>query len=120
MSIKKTTPERLTAFSDAVFAVIITIMVLDLKPPEEATTDGIAAFVAHGFELCRQLSFHRNHLGQPSPPDRIHTRSNSSTDLVELRSSFYDLAGAGDHGLDGQYAVGRCSGVYLCAGLCLG
>lgn len=37
MSSKKTTPERLTAFSDGVFAVIITIMVLDLKPPAEAT-----------------------------------------------------------------------------------
>lgn len=37
MSHKKTTPERLALFSDAVFAVIITIMVLDLKPPEEPT-----------------------------------------------------------------------------------
>lgn len=37
MSSKKTTPERLTAFSDGVFSVIITIMVLDLKPPAEAT-----------------------------------------------------------------------------------
>jgi uncharacterized membrane protein len=37
MSSKKTTTERLTTFSDGVFAVIITIMVLDLKPPAEAT-----------------------------------------------------------------------------------
>jgi uncharacterized membrane protein len=29
-------PERLTALSDAVFAVIITIMILDLKPPAES------------------------------------------------------------------------------------
>ena len=36
MSEKQTSPERLVAFTDAVFAVIITIMVLDLKPPEEA------------------------------------------------------------------------------------
>jgi uncharacterized membrane protein len=34
---KKTTPERLATFSDSVFAVIITIMVLDIKPPAEAT-----------------------------------------------------------------------------------
>jgi uncharacterized membrane protein len=34
---QKTTVERLAAFSDGVFAVIITIMVLDLKPPEHPT-----------------------------------------------------------------------------------
>jgi uncharacterized membrane protein len=37
MSNKRTTAERLAAFSDGVFSVIITIMVLDLKPPAEAT-----------------------------------------------------------------------------------
>jgi uncharacterized membrane protein len=34
---RKATIERLAFFSDAVFAVVITIMVLDLKPPEQPT-----------------------------------------------------------------------------------
>jgi uncharacterized membrane protein len=34
---RKVTIDRLAAFSDGVFAVIITIMVLDLKPPEHPT-----------------------------------------------------------------------------------
>jgi uncharacterized membrane protein len=34
---RRTTVERLGAFSDGVFAVIITIMVLDLRPPEHPT-----------------------------------------------------------------------------------
>ena len=35
--LQKATPERLSAFSDGVFAVLITVLVLDLRPPEAPT-----------------------------------------------------------------------------------
>jgi len=34
LSLARATPERLNAFCDAVFAVLITVLVLDLRPPE--------------------------------------------------------------------------------------
>ena len=34
---------RLEAFSDGVIAIIITIMVLELRPPEETTLDALRA-----------------------------------------------------------------------------
>ena len=39
---KESSPERVNAFSDGVFAIIITIMVLDLKKPEEPTFAALA------------------------------------------------------------------------------
>ncbi len=65
----KTTAERLGAFSDAVIAVIITIMVLELKAPEEAATFGMLCRCGRlPGQLRDQLPVHRNHLDQsPSP-----------------------------------------------------
>jgi len=39
----KATPERVSAFSDGVFAVLITVLVLELRPPEHATFAALLA-----------------------------------------------------------------------------
>ena len=39
--LRKPTPERVTGFSDGVFAVLITVLVLDLRPPEVPAFDAL-------------------------------------------------------------------------------
>jgi uncharacterized membrane protein len=41
MPAKAPTPDRMIMFSDAVFAVIITILVLEMKPPHDASLAGL-------------------------------------------------------------------------------
>jgi uncharacterized membrane protein len=41
--LRKATPERLSAFSAGVFAVLITVLVLELRPPERPTFEALIA-----------------------------------------------------------------------------
>ena len=51
------TPDRLNAFSDAVFAVIITVLVLDLRPPESASLEALMALWPTGVSYAVSYLF---------------------------------------------------------------
>jgi uncharacterized membrane protein len=50
-------PDRLNAFSDAVFAVIITVLVLDLRPPESASLAALASLWPTGLSYAVSYLF---------------------------------------------------------------
>ncbi len=97
----KTTAGRLGAFFDAVIAVIITIMVLELKAPEEnATFSALLPLWSTAVSYAISYLLHRHHLAQPSSPAALCEGRHASFDLGELRASLLCFAGAVRNRLD--------------------
>jgi uncharacterized membrane protein len=53
----RATPERLSAFSDGVFAVLITVLVLDLRPPEQPTFTALLSLWPTGLSYAVSYLF---------------------------------------------------------------
>ena len=53
----KRSVERLSAFSDGVFAVLITVLVLDLRPPEVPTFRALVSFWPMGLSYAVSYLF---------------------------------------------------------------
>ena len=98
--IRKTTPERLSFFSDAIFAVLITVLVLELRPPERPTFEALlerwptwlSYTVSYLFIAIVWANHHYLLLCQGS---------NAAFDVVQLRPSLFRLAAAALYRLDG-------------------
>jgi uncharacterized membrane protein len=69
-ALRKATPERLGAFFDGVFAVLITVLVLDLRPPEAPTFAALFALWPAWLSYACLIVYLR-----PDPPQAEHPKS---------------------------------------------
>ena len=81
--------DRIIAFSDAVFAVIITVLVLDLRPPEQASFSALRGLWPTAVSYAVSYLFARSS-GSITVIFFVlrMRRSQTPTDLGELRALF--------------------------------
>ena len=85
---RRRTPERLNAFSDGVFAFLITVLVLELRPPELPTFKALVSLrptwlsYAVSYLFIAVVWANHHHLM------RYATEANSSSNVVQFRICF--------------------------------
>src|SRR5580704_19250583 len=117
---RRTSVERLGAFSDAVFAVIITIMVLELKPPEQPTfaallplwPTALSYAVSYLFIAIVWLNHHHLLRFAEYPTPRLI--------WINFAHLFYGVTGSLLNRLGRTYAAGSGSRLRIRGGFCSG
>ena len=96
---------RLEAFSDGVIAIIITIMVLELKVPHGAGPGRVAAAGAGVPELCAELRVRGNLLEQPPSHAARHGEDQRRGAVGESAPVVLAVADPVRHGVDGRESL---------------
>ena len=80
-------------------------------------SQGASVTLAYMAQLCGELSFYRNRLGQSPPSHALCHRGHASSHVVQLRPSVLSVAASAVHGLDGRERTSSAAGCLLCGGL---
>jgi hypothetical protein len=108
----RATPERLSAFSDGVFAVLITVLVLELRPPELPT------FKAFLLLWPTWLSYAVSYLFIAIVWTNHHYLMRYSTEatprvVVQFRTFVFHVVASALDRLDGRQQIGAATGCFL-------
>ena len=112
--------ERVGAFSDGVFAVIITIMVLELKPPEHPSFAALAMLWPTALSYAVSYLFIAIIWVNHHYLLRFGGRGDTAAHLVEFRASVFGVADTVFDSMDCHFTDGGGSGICLRCHLCPG
>jgi hypothetical protein len=98
----KATPERLSMFSDGVFAVLITVLVLELRPPETPTFRALLSLWPTWLSYAVSYLFHSDRLGQSSSSPALRDTYYASVDVVQFCASVFRVTASSLNRMDGR------------------
>ena len=111
------TTERLSAFSDGVFAVLITVLVLDLRPPELPTLKSLLSLwptwlsYAVSYLFIALVWTNHHHLM------RYATEATAHLMWFNYRASVFSVSASALHRMDGGEQIGAGASCLLCGDL---
>ena len=118
MAQRRTSTERLGSFSDGVFTVVITIMVLELKPPEHPTFAALSPLwpTALSYVVSYYFIVYCDCLAESPLPVQVLPACDAAPHLDKLRTPIHGVAGAVLDGVGRGHQIGGGSSVRLCGG----